>query len=641
MALDTGLVLRGTLAATQGPPAVPDGSIGTDKLADGAVTTPKIANGAVTGLKLSDNSVGTGKISSKAVTGDKLADGSVGNAKIANGSVTNEKLAAGSVSNEKLAEGAVTDDKLAQDGGVLSRVDRLLYRLSNMLTATPAEAEAVTVADAAQTPMAGLALYGKSTQDGTPTPEAPVAIESVRGNLLPNNGSSATSYGVTFTVNADGSVTCSGTATTQARFDIGRDATTLPAGTYICGEGEGSGYIIDVYKVVDGTATRIRSGFGTFTLDAETSVFVRIVVASGATVSATISPYIYRGSVPYPFVPYGNAGLWSQGRNLWPTVPSTTTAGITIAVAEDGTVTLNGTATSTVNHIVTVTIPETGSYVLSGCPSGGGSSTYQLWTFDQSTPADPQITDTGNGGTGTLTAGHQITLRIRVQSGYTCNNVVMRPMLRLASADAAYVPYTESVTLIPLDGHELRSLPDGTRDELTVDGRGHAVLVQRVGSVTLDGSETWTATNAGTTGTPRYRTTLAGLVGSASIAVNAVVQYLQCDHFPVVCDSYSNKGTYNGETGVSPRRTDDHEVWFFHEGETLDNWKTWLASNPVTIDYKLATQQFIDLGTIDPVPLCGPDLTAQAIPTAPFALTYERDLNATLARLESALATLA
>jgi hypothetical protein len=68
-------------------------------------------------------------------------------------------------------------------------------------------------------------------------------------------------------------------------------------------------------------------------------------------------------------------------------------------------------------------------------------------------------------------------------------------------------------------------------------------------------------------------------------------------------------------------------------------FKTALAD--ATLLYPLATPQTIDLGTIDSVPLVGPDLTAQAIPSAPFALTYERDLNATLARLESAIATLA
>ena len=49
----------------------------------------------------------------------------------------------------------------------------------------------------------------------------------------------------------------------------------------------------------------------------------------------------------------------------------------------------------------------------------------------------------------------------------------------------------------------------------------------------------------------------------------------------------------------------------------------------------------IDLGTIDPVALQGPYMTAQSVPTAPFVLTYERDLNVTLARLEASIAELA
>lgn len=58
-----------------------------------------------------------------------------------------------------------------------------------------ASGESVTVDDASGARLAGLKLYGKSVQDGTPTPEAPVPIESVSnptvnvygGNLLSND----------------------------------------------------------------------------------------------------------------------------------------------------------------------------------------------------------------------------------------------------------------------------------------------------------------------------------------------------------------------------------------------------------------------------------------------------------------------
>lgn len=58
------------------------------------------------------------------------------------------------------------------------------------------------------------------------------AIVNVYGskNLLPNNAVTLVINGITFTVNADGSVSLSGTATAQASIEYGQ--ITLPAGTY-------------------------------------------------------------------------------------------------------------------------------------------------------------------------------------------------------------------------------------------------------------------------------------------------------------------------------------------------------------------------------------------------------------------------
>lgn len=528
-------------------------------------------------------------------------------------------------------DGAVTDAKLYQGkGGILARNQRLMYRLDNLLTAALPEGDSATATDAAKTPLAGLALYGLSTQDGTPTPSSPVSIESVGGNLLPNNGSSTTSYGVTFTVNADGSVTCSGTATAQARFDIGRDVTTLPAGTYVCGEGTGSGYSIDVYKVVSGTATRIRGGFGTFTLDAETSIFVRIVVASGATVSATIRPYIYPGSVPYPYVPYGHAGLWARGKNLLniPGWRSTVTAasGITCTVNADGSVALSGTASATsdvIDYSIGAGVPiaplEPGSYVLTGCPANGSAATYGLIVRGVRADGTTKfyVYDTGSGVTVTLAEGEVIDrVYINVKSGVNMDGKTFYPMLRRAGTGAEFATYAETVTPIDLDGHELRSLPDGTRDELTVGADGRVTLVQRVGTATVS-AVSWLSQ-----GSIAY----AALAGVRS---GYFTDAVMSDHF-------------GGGTGDGLCRVSGGNVLFvsslFSDAATAN---AWFAANPTEVTYPLATPVTHDLGWTDAIPLCGPDLTAQAVPTAPFALTYERDLNATLARLEAALAALA
>lgn len=81
----------------------------------------------------------------------------------------------------------------------------------------------ISVADAFPAPLCGLTVYGRSTQDGTPTPDAPVPIVSagdggsvvvkVTGkNLLHLPDGSGTGRGVTITAK-DGLISISGTAT--------------------------------------------------------------------------------------------------------------------------------------------------------------------------------------------------------------------------------------------------------------------------------------------------------------------------------------------------------------------------------------------------------------------------------------------
>ena len=84
----------------------------------------------------------------------------------------------------------------------------------------------IAVDDAFAAPLRGLTVYGKSTQDGTPTPDAPVPIVSAGdgGNVtakvtgrnildMRNSKESITNSGVTYTRNADYSFTRAGTAT--------------------------------------------------------------------------------------------------------------------------------------------------------------------------------------------------------------------------------------------------------------------------------------------------------------------------------------------------------------------------------------------------------------------------------------------
>lgn len=85
--------------------------------------------------------------------------------------------------------------------------------------------------DACEHPILALNIYGKSTQDGTPTPEAPVDIVSVGDdgnmsvtvcgkNILFQTSKTETINGITFTPQEDGSILMNGTSTGDVIYSI-------------------------------------------------------------------------------------------------------------------------------------------------------------------------------------------------------------------------------------------------------------------------------------------------------------------------------------------------------------------------------------------------------------------------------------
>ena len=101
---------------------IPDGSIGSSKLADGAITTPKILDAAVTASKMAVNSVATASIQDSAVTTAKIAALAVATASLADDAVTNAKIADTAVNTAQLASSAVTTDKVADSAVTQAKI---------------------------------------------------------------------------------------------------------------------------------------------------------------------------------------------------------------------------------------------------------------------------------------------------------------------------------------------------------------------------------------------------------------------------------------------------------------------------------------------------------------------------------------
>lgn len=132
-------------------------------------------------------------------------------------------------------------------------------------------------------------------------------------------------------------------------------------------------------------------------------------------------------------------------KNLLEVTSTTRTVnGVTFTVNNDQTITVNGTNTGTSTALFVINdIPlQSGiAYTISGCPSGGSSATYYIGSLD-TTDWQEFTTDTGNGGTATLSESKTIRFRIGIRSGVTVDDLVFKPMLRRAEiTDASFVPY--------------------------------------------------------------------------------------------------------------------------------------------------------------------------------------------------------
>lgn len=126
----------------------------------------------------------------------------------------------------------------------------------------------------------------------------------------------------------------------------------------------------------------------------------------------------------------------------WENNVYTHSSGVVFTVNDDMSITANGTA-SGANAVFILSMPggfsiEAGNWILSGCPSGGSASTYNI-TIAGTT------SDTGT--TGNFTSCSKVLVRIYVISGTTVDDLVFRPMVCSKEAwtiSKAYQPYRPS-----------------------------------------------------------------------------------------------------------------------------------------------------------------------------------------------------
>lgn len=137
--------------------------------------------------------------------------------------------------------------------------------------------------------------------------------------------------------------------------------------------------------------------------------------------------------------------IYGKGKNLLKnTAKSQTKTGITFTINEDGSVTLNGTATNDCYFsIASGVLLQSGNYILSGCPSGGATDRYILYAAPDT---GSNSIDIGNGIAFSTDGTNKYSISIRVTRGVTVAGLTFYPMIRLASeTDDTYEPYYEGL----------------------------------------------------------------------------------------------------------------------------------------------------------------------------------------------------
>lgn len=382
-----------------------------------------------------------------------------------------------------------------------------------------------TIEDALQNNKISNKTCGDIVRIGANAGYKPIDL-TVYGNTRQNlwmNPETRTSNGVTLTTNDNGSVTLSGTATANTWITTVNQYSVRPSTTYILSVdgvvSEGTprvGFYVSEFAS-DGTETPhpINSGETSlaFTTKADcVRVIYGFLAYSGATASGTYRIMLNEGSEAEPWCPPGLNGvdelsIVTAGKNLngvAEKIEQVKWASSTEPGWSEKRAGLLGLFNS---------LPE-GEYTLSckcrvesvapesaADPGPNNQAGFLVRSSEDIFHPCTNITTVGVTQVGDVLEmvqpveispgtcmGRYDEFYIYspgVGSGYRSISTFYDIQLELGSTATAYEPPAVTTTPIDLDGHSLNSLPDGTRDELTVDSTGTVTLTQRVGSVEI------------------------------------------------------------------------------------------------------------------------------------------------------------
>lgn len=350
---------------------------------------------------------------------------------------------------------------------------------------------------------------------------------------------------------------------------------------------------------------------------------------------------------PQPIESVDEPELTLAGKNLIQVVD---TAGV---VVDGNTITVSGTnrdlftgstgRSAKVGNLSKVPLLPAGTFAFS-CNKTGSTNFYL-----ESVALDGTVYDIMSSSASATHMAWKFTLdeptRITVRATHT---TLTDLQVEVGSIATEYVPFDSSISVLLSHEVSLRSLPDGTKDELHLSylrpstREGWAwydrKLVQAINQAVVDETYNWRQ-DSGTElsdGTWRFECHIGNKgqpISNWSSPNNAVPAY--CDYLQVA----STSAVYYGAP--------DHFGMYQHRFyirisgiTTVDELKAWLSEHPLTVVYPIAS-----IATqLDPIELPimpSKDTTIWSDPSAQLKMTYIQDTNLVIESLEATVADMA
>lgn len=391
---------------------------------------------------------------------------------------------------------------------------------------------------------------------------------------------SETSYGITWTISPDGTVTANGmtdgSGNNTAYYNSA--AFDLPAGTYTIRAMEA--FRISIIDKADNTliAAQAIGKNRTFTIDTNKTVLL-FLAYSGAANNVTGKPQIEKGSTATDWAPYENIRPISGretvtvercGENLLKITPfaKIVNKGITFEYVAPGGIKISGTATG---------LSDSPLFVALLLPPGKYYGTNQ-----NNINASVVVTRDGERywqntkGVFDIKTGDILHYwYISINAGTTIDTIVYPYIVPGTTAPTAYAPYRGDTLALALPS----TIYGGSLDAVTGDGD------QKWGLATFDGSEAWTIGGLAADKGDWYYVSpkIVDAINDAPKSGNEI-----CSHYPHydVANNNTGKGCALVWRAFRVR-------WGDIIPENTDAWKSYLAAQyaagtPVQIAYKLA-----------------------------------------------------